>query len=125
MPRKKNRKREISVRSFRLKCKEEPLLKDTTDVERVAVFEVSSRIGRLLSSLIIGVGVLLFVFSLNALVTTTELSIPWLKSFFSSLLGFINLEMFFTPQTEKITIGFLGFFGVLNTLCGLLLLAKE
>jgi hypothetical protein len=125
MPRRKKRKREISISSFHLKRREEPLLKDTTVVEKVAVFEVSSRFGRLLSSLIIGVGVLLFFFSLHVLVTTTELSIPWLRSFFNSFVGFINLEMFFTPQTEKITMGILGFFGVLNTLCGLLLLTKE
>jgi len=123
MPRKKKKKREISI-SSPPKRREERLLKDTTGVERLAVFKVSKRIGRLLSSLIIGVGLLLFVFSLHILVTTTELSVPWLKSFFDNILGFINIEMF-TDQMNKLTIGFLGFFGVLNTLCGLLLLTKE
>ena len=124
MPRKKKKKKEISVRPFLLKRREEGL-KDANEVERIAFFKVSRRIGRLLSSLIIGFGVLLFVFSLHILVTTTELSVPWLKSFFGNVLGFLNLEMFFTPQMENLTIGLLGFLGVLNTLCGLLLLTKE
>ena len=123
MPRRKKKIKEISI-SPPSKRREEMLIKDTTGVERLAVFKVSRRIGRLLSSLIIGVGVLLFVFSLHILVTTTELSVPWLRSFFNSFLGSLNIEMF-TDQMNKLTIGFLGFFGVLNTLCGLLLLTKE
>lgn len=102
MPRKKKKKREISI-GPPPKRREERLLKDTTGVERLAVFKISRRIGRLLSSLIIGVGLLLFVFSL----------------------GFLDIGVFFTDQMEKVTIGLLGFFGVLNTLCGLLLLTKE
>ena len=102
MPRKKKKKREILI-SPPPKRRGERLLKDTTGEERLAVFKVSRRIGRILSSLIIVVGLLLFVFSL----------------------GFLDIGIFFTDQMEKLTIGFMGFLGVLNTLCGLLLLTKE
>lgn len=103
MPRKKKKKREISISPLHLKRRKESLLEDTTGVERLAVFKVSRRIGRILSSLIIVVGLLLLVFSL----------------------GFLDIGMFFTDQMKKLTIGFMGFLGVLNTLCGLLLLTKE
>ena len=124
MPRKKKKKRKISV-SPPPKRREAKLLKDTTGVERLAVFKVSRGIGRLLSGLIIGVGLLLFVFSLHILVTTTQLSVPWLKSFFDNVLGFLDIGIFFTDQVKGLTKVLLGFFGVLNTLCGLLLLTKE
>ena len=125
MPKRKKKKRPISVDSFHLKRGEGKLLEDTTVVERVAVFRVSKRIGRLLSGLMIITGFTLFSFSLHVMVTTTPFSLPWLRSFFSSALGFLNFDDLFTPQIEPLLMAGIVFLGVINALCGFILLIKE
>jgi len=99
----KNRKRkEIVVAVTSLRNRKEALLEDTTRVEALDIFKISEKVGRLLSSLIITVGALLFLFSLYGILT----SAPFLFS-------------------DPLSIGALGFLGVINILCGLILLAKE
>jgi len=101
MPKKKKR-REIVVAAPSFRRRKEALLEDTAGVEKLDVFKASEKVGRPLSSLIIAVGVLLSLFSLYGILTST----PFL---FSDLLS----------------IGALGFLGVINIICGLILLAKE
>ena len=101
MTKKRKRKENVvSVPSFRRR--KEALLEDTTGVEALDVFKASQKVGRLLSSLIIAVGALLFLFSLYGILTST----PFLFS-------------------DPLSIGALGFLAVINILCGLILLAKE
>lgn len=125
MPKRKKKKRPIFVDSFHLKRGEGELLKDTTVVERVAVFRVSRRIGRLLSGLTIITGFTLFSFSMHVMVTTTQFSLPWLRSFFSSALGFLKFDNLFTDQMKPLLMAGIVFLGLINALCGLILLTKE
>jgi len=101
MPKKRKRK-EIVVAATSLRNRKEELLEDTTRVEALDVFKASEKVGRLLSSLIIAVGALLSLFSLYGILTST----PFLFS-------------------DPLSIGVIGFLGVINILCGLILLAKE
>ena len=101
MPKNMKRK-EIVVAATSLRNRKEELLEDTTRVEALDVFKASEKVGRLLSSLIIAVGALLSLFSLYGILTST----PFLFS-------------------DPLSIGALGFLGVINILCGLILLAKE
>ena len=101
MTKKRKRKENVvSVPSFRRR--KEALLEDTTGVEALDVFKASQKVGRLLSSLIIAVGALLSLFSLYGILTST----PFLFS-------------------DPLSIGALGFLGIINIICGLILLAKE
>jgi len=101
MPKKKKGK-EIVVAATSLRNRKQELLEDTTGVEALDVFKASEKVGRLLSILIIAVGALLSLFSLYGILTST----PFLFS-------------------DPLSIGALGFLGVVNILCGLILLAKE
>jgi len=98
----KKKRKEIVVAATSLRNRKEELLEDTTGVEAVDIFKMSEKVGRLLSSLIIAVGALLSLFSLYGILTST----PFLFS-------------------DPLSIGALGFLGVINILCGLILLAKE
>ncbi len=100
---KKRREEEISFTPAILRRREEPLIEDTTGVEQLAVFRASERIGRALSGVMIAAGALLLLFSVSAAVSG----------------AWFTAEMRF-PVTLLI-----GFIGVINTLCGLVLLAKE
>jgi len=82
--------------------RKEELLKDTTGVEAREVFKVSAKISGHLSSLMIAVGALLSIFSLYGILTSAQF-------------------LFSNP----LFIGALGFLGVINIFCGLILLAKE
>ena len=99
---KKRRRKEIVVAPPDLERKEEPLLRDTTGVEALDVSKASMRIGKYLSGLMIIVGASLSLFSVYAIITSTHFFFP---------------NIFF--------IGVLGFLGVMNIFCGLILLAKE
>jgi len=99
---KKRKRREIVVAATSLRNRKEELLEDTTRVEALDVFKASEKVGRLLSILIIAVGASLSLFSLYGILTST----PFLFS-------------------DPLSTGALGFLGVLNILCGLILLAKE
>lgn len=102
---KKRRKKEILVDASSVSRKrQEELLKDTTRIESYHVFKISTRVGRLLSGLMAAVGVLLFIFSLYILFVDTQFSFQGFEALFSGILGFL---------------------GVVNVLCGLILLAKE
>ena len=100
MPKKKKRK-EIVVAASSFRRRKEALLVDTTGVEALGVFKASRKLGRFLSILIIAVGVLLSLFSLYGILTST----PFLFS-------------------DSLSIGALGFLGVINIICGLILLTK-
>ena len=102
---KKRRKKEILVDASSVSRKrKEDLLKDTTRIESYHVSKISARVGRLLSGLMGGVGVLLLIFSLYILFVDTQFSLQGFEAPFSGVLGFL---------------------GVANVLCGLILLAKE
>jgi len=85
-----------------LRHRKEELLKDTTGVEAREVFKVSAKISRRLSSLMIVVGALLSLFSVYGILASAQFLI-----------------------SNPLFIGALGFFGVINIFCGLMLLAKE
>ena len=99
----KKKKREIKVDTSHLRTEEEKLVEDTTRVEKLDVFEVSGRVGKYLSVLMIAVGAFLSFFSLHVLGSPEQ---PPLL-------------------TSNLVIALIGFLGVINTLCGLILLAKE
>jgi hypothetical protein len=101
MPKKRGR-REVVVASPSFKRRKEELLKDTTRVEALGVFKASEKMGRVLSSLIITVGILLSLSSLYGILTSAQFSF-----------------------SDPMIISALGFLGAINILCGLILLAKE
>ena len=101
MPRKRKREREISVRAPDYIPKRTPILKDTTGTEALDVFKVAENVGRVLSFVIVAVGIFVAILA-----------------FYSIL---ISVNIFLNP----LFIGVLGFVGALNILSGLLLLAKK
>ncbi len=125
MPRRKKKDRHVSTDSFHLKRDEGKLLEDTTVTEKVALYRFCRRIGRILSGFVIVTGFTLFSFSLHVMVTTTQFSLPWLRSFFSTALGFINFDDLFTLQMKPLLLAGIFFLGVINALCGFILLTKE
>lgn len=100
MPKGKKRK-ETVVAAHILKREEEALLRDTAGVEALDVFKLSWKVGKYLSYLMMGVGALL-IFSAGSIFASVQFSVP--KPFFTGALAIL---------------------GVLNTLCGLILLTKE
>ena len=94
-------RKEIVVSPPKGKPREEPLTTDTTGVEALDVSKASMRIGKYLSSVIVGIGVLLSLFSVYSIMFLAEFP-------------------FFSPF-----VGFLGFLGAMNIFCGLILLTKE
>jgi len=101
LPRKRKREREISVRAPDYIPKRTPILKDTTGTEALDVFKVAENVGRVLSFVIVAVGIFVAILA-----------------FYSIL---ISVNIFLNP----LFIGVLGFVGALNILSGLLLLAKK
>jgi len=101
LPRKRKKEREISVRAPDYIPKRAPIFKDTTGTEALDVFKVAESVGRVLSFVIIAVGI--FVTVLSA---------------YSSL---TSVNIFLSP----LFVGVLGFVGALNLFCGLLLLSKK
>ena len=101
MPRKRKREREISVRAPDYIPKRTPILKDTTGTEALDVFKVAENVGKVLSFVIVAVGIFVAILA-----------------FYSIL---ISVNIFLNP----LFIGVLGFVGALNILSGLLLLAKK
>jgi len=100
------KKKEIVVSPPYNPRRREELLEDTTTAERVRVFEISLRIGKYLSGLLIAVGVLLAFVSISALT-------------------FLDVKLLFTPEWRILSIIVLGFVGAVNVFCGLVMLAKE
>jgi hypothetical protein len=101
LPRKRKKKREISVHAPDYIPKRAPIFKDTTGTEALDVFKVAENAGRVLSFVMFSVGVLVFVLSAYSILT--------------------SINMFLNP----LFIGVLGLVGAINILCGLLLLAKK
>jgi hypothetical protein len=102
MPKKRKRKGEIVVLPPSLRRPKKKLLENTTGIEEYYIFKASEKMGRLLSILVIAVGALLSLFSLYGILIYT----PFLFS-------------------DPLFIGALGFVGIINIVCGLILLAKE
>ncbi len=101
MSRKRKKERKISVNAPDYIPKREPIFKDTTGTESLDVFKVAGNVGRVLSLVIFAVGVFVVVLSVYSILASFNI--------------FLN----------SLFIGVLGFFGVINILCGLLLLAKK
>lgn len=98
---KKRKKKEIVVAAPTLRHREE-LLKDTIGAETIKVFKTSAKIGKGLSSLMIAIGALLSLLSVYSIVTTAQFLL-----------------------SNPLFIIILGFLGVINIFCGLILLTKE
>jgi len=103
----RKKKNEIVVPPPYLTRRDEELLEDTTAAERIRVFEISARIGKYMSGLLILVGALLAFISISALTF------------------FLDVKLLFTPEWRIIPIIFLGFVGTVNVFCGLVMLAKD
>ena len=101
MPRKRKKEREISVSAPDYIPKRAPILKDTTGTEALDVFKVAEMVGRVLSFIMIAVGILVAVLAAYSILTSVNI--------------FLN----------ALFVGVIGLVGALNILCGLLLLAKK
>jgi hypothetical protein len=98
----KRKKKEILVEAPTFGSRELELLKDTTGAETLDVFKASERIGKALSFLMIPAGFLLSLWSLFGILVSAEFSL-----------------------SDPIFLIVLGFFGVVNLLGGLILLARK
>ena len=101
MPRKRKKEWEISVSAPDYIPKRVPILKDTTGTEALDVFKVAETVGRVLSFVMVAVGIFVAVLAAYSILT--------------------SVNMFLNP----LFVGVLGLVGALNILCGLLLLAKK
>jgi hypothetical protein len=101
LPEKNEKKKEISVRAPEYIPKRAPILKDTTGSEAWDVFKVAKNVHKGLAFVMVVIGIFTIVLSAY------------------SNLSSINL--FLNP----LFIGVLGFVGMMNILCGLLLLSKK
>ena len=101
LPRKRKKKREISVHAPDYIPKREPIFKDTTGTEALDVFKVAENFGGVLSFVMFAVGIFVVVLSTYSI--------------------FTSVSMFLNP----LFMGVLGFVGAINILCGLLLLSKK
>lgn len=95
----------------------EALIGDTTRTEKVRVFEISSKIGRRVSLVMMGVGVLLFLVSTHFFLSEVETPLRALSLF--------DVQVLFAPEWRAFSAIAFCFVGVLNVFCGLLMLAKE
>jgi len=87
-----------------LDSSEDSLLKDTTVKEKFHVFEVSKRISRYLSSLLLVTGAISMLLSAEY---------------------FLGARLMLSFELKTLFILALGFIGVVNLISGLILLAKE
>lgn len=101
MPRKRKKEREISVSAPDYIPKRAPILKDTTGTEALDVFKVAETVGRVLSFVMVAVGIFVAVLAAYSILT--------------------SVNIFLNP----LFVGVLGLVGALNIICGLLLLAKK
>ena len=101
MPRKRKKEQEISVSAPDYIPKRAPILKDTTGTEALDVFKVAENVGRVLSFVMVAVGIFVAVLAAYSILTSVNI--------------FLN----------ALFVGVLGLVGALNILCGLLLLAKK
>ena len=101
MPRKRKKEQEISVSAPDYIPKRAPILKDTTGTEALDVFKVAENVGRVLSFVMVAVGIFVAVLAAYSILT--------------------SVNIFLNP----LFVGVLGLVGALNILCGLLLLSKK
>ncbi len=101
MAKKKKKDREISVRAPDYIPKRAPIFKDTTGTEALDVFKVAEAVGRVLSVVMVAVGIFVAVLSGYSIA--------------------MSANMFLNP----LFLGVIGLVGALNIFCGLLLLAKK
>jgi hypothetical protein len=110
MPQKE--KKEVKIEPIFVPYLKEPeIIKDTINVERQHVFEVTRRVGKRLSGLMIAIGAML--------------SILCLQYLFSPLLNIGSPPTLETLFTSGFLVFIAGFLGVINIICGFVLLAKE
>ena len=110
MPRKK--KEEVKIEpDFVPYLREPEILKDTIEAERRQVIAITRKAGKGLSGLLITIGSLLSLLSLQYLV--------------SPLLDVKGLPSLGDLLTSEFIILSSGFLGIINIVCGLILLAKE
>jgi len=83
---------------------EDSLLKDTTVKEKFHVFEISKRVSKYLSSLLFATGAISILLSAQY---------------------FVGARLLLSFELKTLFILALGFIGIVNLVCGLLLLAKE
>jgi len=104
MPKKKRKRKNTNeiVVPAPFKSEKPALLKDTTGIEALSVFDVSEKIGGRLSGLMITVGALLSLLSGYGILTSIEFTF-----------------------SNPLFVGAIGFLGALNIFCGLMLLAKK
>jgi len=102
----------VRVRPSYLSRRGEELLRDTTGLERLRVFEVSRRLGRWLGGLAVSVGAASTILAVGTLLDRVP--------------GILNLKAVFSAEAGRTPIILiLGLLGLVNLLCGLLLLARE
>jgi hypothetical protein len=111
MPR-KNERKEVKIEpTFIPYIKEPEILKNTIELERKKVFTLAKEAGRILSGLMFTMGAVFCFLSLQYIVTPL-FDIP----------GFPTLGVLLTSE---FVIFLAGFLGVINIICGFILLAKE
>jgi hypothetical protein len=103
MPKEK-KKKEIFVRSFYLNRIKKPLFKDTTGAESFDLFKFSEIAGRFLSGVLIISSLFLFI---------------------AAYLIFSNAAFSLSAEMRPPLLSGLIFLGAINTICGLILMAKE
>lgn len=102
MPRK--RKKPYHYMRFLVSNTPDDLIVDTTEKERLHVFEICVAMGKYLVGLLIAAGAL---------------------STFLFLQCFLGAQLFSAPQLKALSIIAIGCIGIVNIICGLLLLAVE
>ena len=101
LAKKRKKDPEISVRAPDYIPKRAPIFKDTTGTEALDVFKVAETVGRILSYVMVAIGIFIVVLSAYSILASANI--------------FLN----------SLFVGIFGLVGALNIFCGLLLLAKK
>ena len=111
MSRKKNEK-EVSIKLPRILRIEEPeIVKDTIESERLRVFAVTKRIGECISGLMMAVSLIMLFVSL--------------QYFFYPLFSVSGFPLIKGLLTPELIIAAAGITGLINIICGFVMMAKE
>lgn len=104
--------KEVSVKPpYIIRFEEPDVIKDTFEAERLRVFAVTKRIGESITGLMIATSVLILFASLQ-----------YLFDPFLSITGIPSVKNLLTPELLLVIAGIVG---VINILCGLVMLARE
>jgi hypothetical protein len=107
-----DRKKEVIVEPSFVPHLEKPVIvEDTIKLERQSLIKFSKKIGSRMSGLMICVGIFI-----------TFLSLLYILKLYYNFEGFPDLKNLLSPELMIILLGFLG---VLNLICGFVLIAKE